>query len=193
MRDRNYELRCKRKGMSDEEIKQDIDKLRKERQKRYMDSDSPGAVRSRERDRTDKRISKEEKRRRSEERAKVRDRRKADDRKYNGEYRLRQRCKQFGISVSEFWGMWYAQGGRCAICGVDLEIRRSHDKSSRKLSVIDHDHSSGNVRCILCSPCNLYIGMVGVSPRDMVHMSVPDHTLVPSIRNIIPGQIDQSR
>jgi hypothetical protein len=48
-----------------------------------------------------------------------------------------------------------AQGGRCAICG---------DQQGMEL-IPDHDHLSGRPRGLLCSPCNLGLGMMADDPE----------------------------
>lgn len=58
-------------------------------------------------------------------------------------YHLKQR---FGIGSAEFDAMVEAQGGLCAVC-----------KRSRAVHV-DHDHATGEVRGILCEPCNGGLG-----------------------------------
>lgn len=50
--------------------------------------------------------------------------------------------------------LWEEQGGRCAICLVPLDISR------RILAPLDHDHSTGLVRSVLCRRCNVRIGQI---------------------------------
>lgn len=45
------------------------------------------------------------------------------------------------------------QEGRCASCG-----------HKRKL-VVDHDHATGVVRGLICTPCNMAIGGLGDTPE----------------------------
>ena len=68
---------------------------------------------------------------------------------YQRSYRLRSK---YGLSVTEYERMSHAQFGVCAIC---------HDE--RKL-VVDHCHSTGEVRGLLCSPCNTAIGLLRDDP-----------------------------
>lgn len=77
-------------------------------------------------------------------------------------HRLRRRLYHFGISPDWFDTTFEAQGKCCAIC-------QSPDPRGRGWA-IDHDHrccpgKSGScgqcVRGILCSPCNLALGLMG--------------------------------
>ena len=65
------------------------------------------------------------------------------------ETRLRE---QYGIGNVEFDAMLEKQGGGCAICG---KIHK--EKSGGRLHV-DHCHSSGAVRGLLCGNCNNGLG-----------------------------------
>ena len=59
----------------------------------------------------------------------------------------------YGISLDDFEALWAKQRGRCAIvsCRRPLELRAGG-------YAIDHNHTSGKVRGILCTPCNLALG-----------------------------------
>lgn len=59
--------------------------------------------------------------------------------------------RTYGITLEEYYELIDFQGGGCAICGKALE------KNGRRLS-IDHDHQTGRVRGVLCSPCNQGLG-----------------------------------
>jgi hypothetical protein len=59
--------------------------------------------------------------------------------------------KNYGITPEDYWRLFEAQGGRCACCGVCSEDHR------RGLHV-DHDHTSGQVRGLLCTKCNPGLG-----------------------------------
>lgn|SRR6478609_2765896 len=54
--------------------------------------------------------------------------------------------RTYGLKAGQYGALYEAQGGVCYIC------RRATGKA-RKLAV-DHDHSSGFVRGLLCKPCN---------------------------------------
>lgn len=73
-------------------------------------------------------------------------------RRYRWDYQLRS---VYGITQSEWDQAFLRQGGRCAIC-----------KEERKLHV-DHAHDTGQFRGLLCSPCNVGIGMLGDDPQRM--------------------------
>jgi hypothetical protein len=75
-------------------------------------------------------------------RAEVR-RRKAD----NHEKRVQD---TYGLEKGEYAQLYAFQGGLCALC-------RRATGASRRLSV-DHDHATGDVRGLLCRPCNTLLG-----------------------------------
>lgn len=77
--------------------------------------------------------------------------RKSYDKNYGG--RL---LSKYGIDMAEFDRMLAAQGGVCAICGGLSGGRRFH---------VDHDHTTGAVRGLLCSSCNTAIGHLGDDPN----------------------------
>lgn len=54
----------------------------------------------------------------------------------------------YGITLEQYNKMLIEQGGLCAICG------NRDDKL-----VIDHNHSTGRVRGLLCGNCNTGLGM----------------------------------
>ncbi|MGI8985053.1 MAG: endonuclease VII domain-containing protein [Acidimicrobiales bacterium] len=54
--------------------------------------------------------------------------------------------RKYGITIEQYDAMLEAQGGGCFICG-----RRPREDSSLH---VDHDHSTGKVRGILCFCCN---------------------------------------
>jgi hypothetical protein len=66
----------------------------------------------------------------------------------------------YGVDQADFNEMFAAQGGMCAICGTD---QPSGDGRIAQWN-IDHDHSTGKVRGILCSQCNIGIGQLRDDP-----------------------------
>ena len=63
--------------------------------------------------------------------------------------RKRNLKRAYGITVEEYDALLELQGGVCAICG------NPPDRS--RLSV-DHNHSTGQIRGLLCNSCNVGIG-----------------------------------
>lgn len=60
--------------------------------------------------------------------------------------------KNYGLTLEEYARMLHSQGLRCASCQDAL---RSGNKSH-----VDHCHSTGQVRGILCNYCNVALGML---------------------------------
>lgn len=65
---------------------------------------------------------------------------------------------KYGISADEFDETLAAQGGGCRICG------RDSNPDSKSLAV-DHCHTTGRVRGILCGPCNKALGLMSDNPE----------------------------
>jgi hypothetical protein len=63
--------------------------------------------------------------------------------------------RRYGITVAEYERMRDQQGGKCAICGRRPRYRLH----------VDHDHDSGEVRGLLCVPCNRAVGCLGDDPQ----------------------------
>ena len=56
-----------------------------------------------------------------------------------------RRLRKYNLTEDEYQGILQAQGWACAICGGDAEA-------------VDHDHTTGRVRGILCRKCNTGLG-----------------------------------
>ena len=69
--------------------------------------------------------------------------------RYSWFYKLRK----YGITPEQFDAMLIAQSGRCAICSDPMDPPN-----------IDHCHTAGHVRGLLCGPCNRGLGMFRDSP-----------------------------
>jgi hypothetical protein len=64
--------------------------------------------------------------------------------------------KSYGITIDDYDRMFEQQQGKCAICGsTESRTRRS------KHFYVDHCHETGQVRGLLCGPCNTGIGNLG--------------------------------
>jgi hypothetical protein len=66
--------------------------------------------------------------------------------------------RNYGITLDEYNAILASQGGVCAICkGVEIVAIEYRTGVPRNLAV-DHCHSTGTIRGILCSSCNQGIG-----------------------------------
>lgn len=70
------------------------------------------------------------------------------------EYDLKQ---NYRISKKEYEAILAEQNGKCAVCGEEEKIIDKYSGRQRRLAV-DHDHTTGQVRGLLCSRCNLILG-----------------------------------
>ena len=76
--------------------------------------------------------------------------RKINPDKYAAQKR-RARLKNYGLSDDKFIEIVSAQNGLCAICKGPPPLDRP--------LFVDHSHSTGNIRGLLCRRCNTLIGL----------------------------------
>lgn len=83
-----------------------------------------------------------------------------------------KRIRGYGITVEEHDRLEAEQGGTCAICG---------GVNKNMALCIDHDHSTGEVRGLLCNLCNRAIGLMKDDPEllvkaaEYIRKGVPDY------------------
>ena len=77
--------------------------------------------------------------------------------------RLRHLLKKYGITLEQYDAMLEEQQGSCAICGTADNGSTQDGKNPLPLSV-DHDHATGKIRRLLCTPCNFLVGFLEVNP-----------------------------
>jgi hypothetical protein len=76
--------------------------------------------------------------------------------------------KGYGITLAQYDAMLQRQGGECGICGKRPEDNELH-KSGRPCPLaVDHNHSNGKVRGLLCGGCNRGLGDFRESEAAMV-------------------------
>lgn|SRR6266576_263560 len=74
--------------------------------------------------------------------------------------RARELRRKYDMTLEEYEALLHAQKKACAICGsVDPRHGRGPTGASPYLAV-DHDHTSGLVRGLLCHPCNRGLGQL---------------------------------
>jgi hypothetical protein len=77
----------------------------------------------------------------------MRDRwRKASRKYYKTENRRNKTLRQYGLDESTYNKMYDSQNGECAICHRSITL------------VVDHCHTKGVVRGLLCNMCNVALG-----------------------------------
>jgi hypothetical protein len=64
---------------------------------------------------------------------------------------------RYGIELDEFVGMYEDQGGKCAICRIDVDLYAPEDRKAN-VAHVDHCHTTGKIRALLCHQCNVGIG-----------------------------------
>lgn len=57
----------------------------------------------------------------------------------------------YGITPEDYVNMLHKQKGVCAICGQDNPVHRGN-------MCVDHSHTTGKVRGLLCHTCNITLG-----------------------------------
>ena len=94
--------------------------------------------------------------------------RKSSNKQYLVNLRPKRIQTMYGITVEDYDALYDGQGGACAICHRP-ETTTGKNGVARILSV-DHDHESGVVRGLLCSHCNIAIGLLD-DDADLIHLA----------------------
>lgn len=66
-------------------------------------------------------------------------------------WRGRQLERNYGVDLATYKALVAEQGGVCAICG-------KAPSGKRPALAVDHDHTTGEVRGLLCRSCNVALG-----------------------------------
>lgn len=64
--------------------------------------------------------------------------------------------EKYGITTFDFDDLLAAQGGRCGICKTDKPVANRGGLANGWC--VDHDHSTGKIRGVLCQGCNTGLG-----------------------------------
>ena len=64
------------------------------------------------------------------------------------------RRRTLGFDLEQLRDMHQQQDGCCSICGVPISL----DRGARNPGHLDHNHSTGKLRQLLCAPCNKGLG-----------------------------------
>lgn len=70
-------------------------------------------------------------------------------------YRLK---RLFHIDLNEYNRLFQIQGGKCKLCDI-------HQSSLGVSLAVDHDHTTGKIRGLLCTTCNRALGLFKDSPE----------------------------
>ncbi|QPZ53604.1 endonuclease VII [Pelagibacter phage HTVC100P] len=93
----------------------------------------------------------------------------------NGKYKKQNVCKKcmniydyktdknsklkraYGITFDEYEELLSKQNKKCAICGID---NNGKYRNKPRAFAVDHCHTKGKIRGLLCSDCNTGIGLL---------------------------------
>ena len=64
---------------------------------------------------------------------------------------------RYGITAEQYAELFAAQGGRCAICGMEPCEGNTPSTWKHDRLAVDHCHDTGRVRALLCNECNLIV------------------------------------
>ena len=76
----------------------------------------------------------------------------------------RRRFNRYGMSAEQYKIQLQLQNGVCAICKQPETATHSSTKQITQL-VVDHEHTSGKIRKLLCSACNVGLGNFKDNPE----------------------------
>lgn len=77
----------------------------------------------------------------------------AENPEYRKQVKSNKYLREFGITLEDYNLMYEEQNGNCAIC-------KEHSSTHDRLLAIDHCHTTGKIRKLLCKNCNLALGLI---------------------------------
>lgn len=84
--------------------------------------------------------------------------------KNKGKLELRRISRVYKLSEKEYYALLFSQNEVCAICKKP-EVGKSNNGVEVKKLSIDHNHTTGKVRGLLCHKCNVTVGFIKESPE----------------------------
>jgi len=81
------------------------------------------------------------------------------------------RAKTYGITVDEVEALFPEGSAFCMNPGCQKEVAEIAPTRSQQ-GVIDHCHKTGSVRGVLCTQCNMALGLLGESPERILGLFV---------------------
>ena len=64
---------------------------------------------------------------------------------------------RYGMNRLDQIALYESQNKKCKLCDKEIELFSRRKGNS---GYIDHDHSTGKVRAVLCHPCNTALGYI---------------------------------
>ena len=89
-------------------------------------------------------------------------------------YRIQRPSKlkrMYGITADDYYAMLKSQDGGCAVCGSKNPRARGYKKNNGSAFCVDHCHSTGRVRGLLCTACNRALGLIRDDPSVAAKMA----------------------
>ncbi len=78
------------------------------------------------------------------------------DKKKTKAYTLKSK---FGITLEKYHELYTQQNGCCAICSKQITLY-AETRDLSDVACVDHNHTTGEVRGLLCNHCNTGIGLL---------------------------------
>lgn len=72
--------------------------------------------------------------------------------------------RNYEITIEEYNQLWKLQNGLCSICNLP-------EKNKINCLVVDHNHTTGKIRGLLCNKCNTGLGMFEENYINIVNAS----------------------
>lgn len=104
---------------------------------------------------------------------------------FRASYRDKELRRNFGITLEDYKRMLLEQNGVCAIC---LRPETSVRWGKLQPLAVDHCHTTGKVRALLCNNCNVGIGTFGDDPERLMRAAayLQCHAPKESGNNVVP-------